>query len=75
MSLFRKETEKILLLQVKGLIQVIVEFRTEKKLCTFLSSISHPLRRGAQYCHWAPSIVQQYSENHQIESLYFPEGK
>ena len=46
MSLFKKETEKILLLQVKGLIQVIVEFRTEKKLCTFLSSISHPLRRG-----------------------------
>ena len=57
MSLFKKETEKILLLQVKGLIQVIVEFRTEKKLCTFLSSISHPLRRGTQYCHWAPSIV------------------
>ena len=33
MSLFKKETEKILLLQVKGLIQIIVKFRTEKKNC------------------------------------------
>ena len=27
---FKKETEKIVLLQVKGLIQIIVKFRTEK---------------------------------------------
>ena len=32
---FKKETEKIVLLQVKGLIQIIVKFRTEKNLCTF----------------------------------------
>ena len=35
---FKKETEKIVLLQVKGLIQIILKFRTEKYLCTFLSS-------------------------------------
>ena len=29
---FKKETEKIVLLQVKGLIQIIVKFRTEKKI-------------------------------------------
>ena len=28
---FKKETEKILVLQVKGLIKIIVKFRTEKK--------------------------------------------
>ena len=32
----KKETEKIVFLQVKGLIQIIVKFRTEKYLCTFL---------------------------------------
>ena len=35
---FKKETEKIVLLQVKDLIQIILKFRTEKYLCTFLSS-------------------------------------
>ena len=39
---FKKETEKIVLLQMKGLIQIIVKFRT-KKICarTFLSIIKH----------------------------------
>ena len=35
---FKMETEKIVLLQVKGLIHIIVKFRTKKKLGTFLSS-------------------------------------
>ena len=30
---FKKETEKIMLLQLKGLIQIIVKFRTEKNIC------------------------------------------
>ena len=35
---FKKETEKIVLLQVKGLIHIIVKFRTEKYLH---NSINH----------------------------------
>ena len=31
-------------LQVKSLIQITVNFRTEKKLCTFLSSTKHPFQ-------------------------------
>ena len=39
---FKKETEKIVLLQLKGVIQIIVKFRTDKKyLCMFLSFIKH----------------------------------
>ena len=34
-----------MLLQVKGLIQINVKFRTEKKLCTFLLSTRHPFQR------------------------------
>ena len=36
---FKKETEKIVLFQMKGsnLIQIIEKFRTLKYLCTFLS--------------------------------------
>ena len=40
-SAFKKDTEKVILLEVKGLIQIIVKFRAEKILCTFLS-IKHP---------------------------------
>ena len=36
-SAFEKDTEKILLLEVKGLIQIIVKFKAERTLCTFLS--------------------------------------
>ena len=43
---FKKETEKIVLLQVKGLIHIIVKFRT-KKNCVFLSSPTVILLRGA----------------------------
>ena len=35
---FKKEIEKIVSLQVKGLIQIIVKFKNEKYLCMFLSS-------------------------------------
>ena len=41
--LFKMEAEKIVLLQLKGL---IVKFKTENILCTFVSSTSHPLRRA-----------------------------
>ena len=43
----KKETEKSVLSQVKGLIQIIVKVGTEKKLVIFLSSTSH-LLRGTQ---------------------------
>ena len=39
--------EKIVLLEVKGLIQIIVTFRAEKALCTFLSP--NILLRGIKY--------------------------
>ena len=32
---FKKETEKIVLLQVKGLIKIIVKFRTEECACVY----------------------------------------
>ena len=51
---FKKETEKIVLLQVKGLIHVIVKFRTNKNLRISIMSTSHPFERGTtKYCHWA----------------------
>ena len=50
--------KKIVLLQVKGLIQVIVKFRTEKNLRTFLSSTGYRFWRGVQnIAIGAPSIV------------------
>ena len=39
---FRKDTEKTVLLQVKLLIEIIVKFRAEKNLCTFVSCTKHP---------------------------------
>ena len=42
-SAFKKDTEKVVLLEVKGLIQIIVKFKAEKNLCTFLS-IKHPFK-------------------------------
>ena len=43
---FKKETKKMVLLQVKDLIQIMVQFRTEKYLGTFLSSNTNILLRG-----------------------------
>ena len=40
-SALKKDTEKVVLLEVKDLIQIIVKFRTGNILCTFLS-IKHP---------------------------------
>ena len=36
-SAFKKDTEKVVLLEEKGLIQIIVKFRAGNILCTFLS--------------------------------------
>ena len=33
---FKKDTKKVVLLQVKGLIQIILKLRAGKNLCTFL---------------------------------------
>ena len=46
-SVFEKNSEKVVLLEVKGLIQIIVKFRAEKVLCTFLSP--NILLRGMKY--------------------------
>ena len=59
--------KKIVLLQMEGLIQVIVKFRTEKNLRTFLSSTGYPLwRRVQNIAIGAPSIVYQYPEKEQL---------
>ena len=42
---FKKETEKIVLLQMKGLIQIIDKFMTEKiPLHVLISSTKHPFQ-------------------------------
>ena len=48
---FKKEIEKIVSLQVKGLIQIIVKFKNEKYLCMFLSSNTneHPLEKHTHF--------------------------
>ena len=61
-----------MLLQVKGLIQIIVMFTNEKKLCTFLSSTKHPFEEHEILC---TEYCVQYSKKERIESLCFPEGK
>ena len=43
---FKNETEKIVLLQVKGLIQIIVKFRTEKKFVHIFIMHDSPFERG-----------------------------
>ena len=55
---FKKETEKIMLLQVKSLIHIIVKFRT-KSICAHFYHPPVILLRGEplNICHWAPSIV------------------
>ena len=46
---FKKDTEEIVLLPLKGLIQIIVKFKVEKILFTFLLSTKHPFLRGTKY--------------------------
>ena len=72
---FKKETEKIVLLQMKGLIQIIAKFRTVKYLCMFLSSNTNILLRGPLNIVHQILCSSTYSKKEQIESLYFPEGK
>ena len=71
---FKKETEKIVLLQVIGLIHIIVEFRTEKYLHI---SIIHQSTFWEGHHHLILSLGTKYCAaiKEQIESLYFPEGK
>ena len=46
-SAFKEDIEKVVLLEVKALIQIIVKFKAEKILCTFLSPSI--LLRGMKY--------------------------
>ena len=39
---FKKDTQKVVLLEVKGLIQIIVQFKAERILCTLLSPTKYP---------------------------------
>ena len=64
-----------MLLQLEGLIQIIVTFRTEKNICTFLSSTTHPFQGhkilDSKYC-----VVQQSQKKElKIESLHFLKEK
>ena len=45
--LSKKDTEKGVLFQVEGLIQIIVKFRAEKMLCFYAPNI---LLRGTKFC-------------------------
>ena len=71
---FKKETEKIVLLQVKGLIHIIVKFRTEKYLH---NSINHQSNFSEGHHHFILSLSTKSCATikERIESLYFPEGK
>ena len=53
----KKETEKIVLLQVKGLIQIFVKVRNEKKTSDIFIIHQSSFERDPKYCHWTPSIV------------------
>ena len=46
---FKKATEKIVLLQLKGLIQIIVKFRTEKNIC---ACFYHPHQTQTSWMWW-----------------------
>ena len=46
-SAFKKDNERVELLEVKGLIEIIVKFRAESILCTFLSP--NILLKGMKY--------------------------
>ena len=70
----KKETEKIVLLQVKGLIQIFVKVRNEKKLVIFLSSTSHPLR-GTQNIATGRQVLCSSTLKANELKVYFPEGK
>ena len=57
-------SEKVVLLEVKGLIQIIVKFRAEKVLCTFLSL--NILLRGIKY--WLRKQLSSF-ENERLISF------
>ena len=71
---FKKETEKIVLLQVKGLIHIIVKFRTEKYLHI---SIIHQSTFWEEHYHLILPLSTKYCAaiKERIDSLYFPERK
>ena len=74
---FKKDTEieKVVLLQVKDLIQLIVKFGL-KKFCARFSSTEHPFEGYTKYhaqkrlCSNIYILLKEW-----LESLYFPEGK
>ena len=47
---FKKDTEKVVLLLVKDLIQIIVKFRAKKLLCMFLSCTKYPIEGHKILC-------------------------
>ena len=71
---FKRETEKIVLLQVKGLMHIILKFRAEKYLHI---SIIHRSTFWEGHHHLILSLGPKFCAaiKERIESLYFPEGK
>ena len=55
-----KILEKVVLLEVKGLIQIIVKFRAEKVLCMFLSP--NILLRGIKYIDYENNCARLKKE-------------
>ena len=54
--------------------KIIIKFKTEENLCTFLSSASHPLSGTQNIPIEHQVFCKQNSKKERIESLYFPEG-
>ena len=65
-SAFKKFTWKGLLLEVKGLIQIIIRFRAEKVLCMFLSP--NILLRGIKY--WLRKQLCSFEKERLISYSY-----
>ena len=65
-SAFEKDAEKVVLLVVKGLIQIFVKFRAEKVLRTFLSP-NILLMRGIKY--WLQKQLCSFENERLIHSI------
>ena len=68
---FKKKTEKIVSLQVKALIQIIVKIKTEKKLCSFLSCTRHPLWEGHKILPWGTKLWSNSLKRNKLKVYIF----
>ena len=72
---FKKETEKIVLLQMKGLIQIIVKFRTEKNECIHFYNPPEILLKGPQYIFIGHKVLCSNTlKKNELEVYISPKG-